>query len=220
MIYLLITAEFFHSLGIIICGFFMAFVKVSPITRFKIPHPFAKYDYEWINAFRKTFFLPVVFVFPYVMGLVVRNYTLSLVCITVFAFSMILPFERPVEKLVMIWVNNRTPKNFIKQKISRIFIYFITPLNGYVFLMFLFPERILITMGMLLLALFSIVGCLIIKYAHVLDTFSISINQAIYLMSTIFAIIQPYAIVISLFLLSRHSSRAFQNLNSILDDKH
>lgn len=220
-IVILIVKEFyFDGILILVFGLFLTKFHFKISNSHVIIQPFAKFDYEWISAFRKYFLLPILFFIGYLIGLKVNSYMIGLVCAIIYSLQLCLPFEGIPEKPILIWQMKQTAVSFLKFKLIRTLAYSVFSLALFFTLILFFPDQLYVTIYAWSICLLTIVGMLFIKYSQYPSVVSIMIHQSIFIASSFSSFFAPYMLIFTIFLLFRYASQSLRALKPILNDNN
>ncbi|MBC6401975.1 MAG: hypothetical protein GDA42_13120 [Ekhidna sp.] len=218
LIFYLFNQDFLEFSILSLTTLMLVFFKKKSFGLFTLPHPFAKYDYEWISAFRKYFLLPFPFLFIYIMGVIVQNYMLSLICACLLMLILVLPFQEAMEKPVLIWQYNLSTASFLKFKIRRIMLYSIGFFILFIPIIAKNPDKWIFISFVYVWCFLTVVAGFLTKYSRYPSVTS-QINQSIVIAVSLAVFIQPYLAFIALFIIYMQSINSLSSLKPILDDQ-
>ncbi len=219
VIFYLVQNEILKSMSLILVAFAMVLLRSRSVKSIVILQPFSKYDYEWIAAFRKYFLLPIPFLIGYCMGIIVHNYSLSLVCGGVLMLNLALPFQETIEKPVFIWQYKLSAVSFLKEKAKRIFNYSLCFIGFFLLIIAFNPGKWLSILFVCFWCLLTVIVSLITKYSRYPSSTS-SVNQSLLVGASLAALFQPYLIPVVLFLAYSQLNNSIRSLKAILDDQY
>ena len=211
--------DFLECLILLLAIIVLVFFEKKLFRLFTLPHPFAKYDYEWISAFRNYFLLPLPFLFSYIMGMIVQNYMLSLICACFLMLILVLPSLGIIEKPVLIWQYNLLAASFLKFKIRRIMLYSIGFVILFIPIIATNPEKWAFISFVYVWCLLTLIASFLTKYSRYPSSAS-QINQSIVIAVFLAVLIQPYLAFIAPFIIYMQSTNSLSSLKPILDDPH
>lgn len=223
VIFLLGNEAWMHATGLLCFAIALPLIKNK--TSIQLPplsHPFKKYDFEWIIAFRSyTWLLSLVFSMGYFMGLLHDNFTLSLVSATLSFLTWSLPYSmHTIEPPFFVWIYNRSSSQFIKQKLSRMILYSTFFMLPFLFLIGLHPSNYLAVIFCWVICLFIITGSLLIKYTAYPNDFSIQIQQGLFISIAIGSLFMPYLALVMIALWIRYLIKSKPFIQNLLNVSH
>ena len=209
LIYLLFEAQFLAAAALFPIGVITSYWKPRPTPTFVMPTPFKKYPFEFIVGFRKSFWFFLIILFLMIQAIRVDNYNLAIFSFGLLFFMSMSYYIKP-EKTYFVWIHNRKTKAFLFEKFKVAFICMaILSILPYLLLIYIYPDKVLITTMVLGLGFTFLASVILAKYSAF--PFEMNIPQALlYGISLWF----PPILLIVMFLFYRQSKR---NLDRILE---
>jgi hypothetical protein len=121
-IFLCYKTAFLEAIIILVGAILLSFVNHLELRSFVLQTPFGKRPFEFIIGFRNTFW-----VFPLLYGLtsigiVVENFNLGIFSLLVI-FGCCMSFYTTPEPIYYIWMHNKSPKEFLAEKLKTAMLY-------------------------------------------------------------------------------------------------
>ncbi|MGH2622987.1 MAG: hypothetical protein ACRDE7_04910 [Sphingobacterium sp.] len=118
IILLIITTHYWFALLIALLCMLFLFTTTFKYWKTKIPTPFTRKPFEFIQGFRRTWFLIFTLYLLGGIGILYGNQNLGLFCIVCLSICCSFYYQEP-ENIYLFWNNNRKPLSFLLYKIKR-----------------------------------------------------------------------------------------------------
>lgn len=143
----------------------LALVRFKITGRRAFPTPFGKHPFEFIVGFRKLFLaLPALYLFTAIAARE-ANFGIAVVALLVLTFLCISFYAKP-EPDLYVWMHNRSPKQFLWEKVKRGSIQFcVLAAPMFVCTGAFFPNELLLLLGFWILCLGYLAAFILGKYA-------------------------------------------------------
>jgi hypothetical protein len=163
--FLVYKSFYIEGLGLLLLSFLMSFVSFRMPSSRVIPTPFKRRPFEFIVAFRKGFWLLPISGFLLLKSIQVDNYNLGVFSIFILLSLIIFGYSKP-ETEYHVWIYSCNVKTFLLQKIGIAIINtLLLTVLSVVVLIVCFPDRVIYTLGALVVAIIIVLVVLLGKYS-------------------------------------------------------
>lgn len=161
---LLIQQAWVAAIVLLVFSLLLTRVTIHAVSSVTIPTPFAKYPFEFISGFRRTFFVYFFAYFLLVMGIYEQQIN---VCGFALIISLLpcLSFYSEVETPFYVWTNARTAREFLFYKLIRgllLAAFLSFPIS--ISTLYFFPDQWKIPLGIQILGLLYLLVAILGKY--------------------------------------------------------
>ncbi len=151
-------------LPLVLC--FSTFIKTPTNYDFVLPTPFARYPFEYITGFRKTWPIILLSYVICIIAISVSNFNLAVFGMAVMILTMTAFFTKP-EDVFFVWINNSSPLIFLRKKLFTTILYsLLLTLPISVFISLFFPGNWLVLLSITILGFTLPVTSMLNKYAY------------------------------------------------------
>ncbi len=179
----------------------------------KINLSFLMPDFEFVEGFRKLWFIHIIGIILFGIGLQVKNYNLAI--FGYFLFLNIISFYyQNLEPLYLIWLVGLNSDDFIFKKsisLSKKIAFFSIP---FIFLYLIFAKDFFI-FYVFIISILGITNAMLSKYLN-MGNFTVSIYQSFAVAFTILCLVNPIYFLVSLGFFYYLRKRVIKELNTIL----
>lgn len=164
-IYLLYEGDFRFAFGLCLLGVVSAFINFRFRSYLALPTPFRSFPYEFIAGFRRTFWLILLSYFLVAKAIQVDNFNLGLFALALLFFNGMSYYAQPEDEY-FVWIYATDAAGFIRRKLRIALIcgsILTAPIC--ITLLFLFPERIWLVLGLQLLGTIFLLSMILAKYS-------------------------------------------------------
>ncbi len=171
---MILYSEFYVAAGIAFLSQLMAIVPISLRTSYVIPTPFRKHPFEFIIGFRKTYLGFMMSYLLLIKAIEVHNYNLGLFAMGI-VFMVVMSFFSKPEPLYYVWIFKRTSGEFLKQKgVTSALCTALIAIPALAALCIAFPENMILSIAVYLLAQLLIGSMIVAKYSAYPDEMSLA----------------------------------------------
>ncbi len=166
VLFLIYQKEYIIAFGLLGLAIAIATFSFNKNWNSVIPTPFRKLPFEYIVGFRKTILLIVLLYFLVIKAIQVNNYNLGVVTLG-FLYVLMMAYYNKTEEKYYVWIYSSTTRQFLLKKLVTIFIgATIVSIPMVIALFISFPEKIDVTITILLLGYVIIATALLAKYSN------------------------------------------------------
>jgi len=165
LIFLAHEQEYLLALGLLVISLFLALVNIKLSLNRQILTPFKRFPFEFIVGFRKTFFFIFLIYFICFKSIQVGNYNLGVFALGLLFLTAMSYYLNPEDKY-FVWIFAEKSPVFLKRKMLTSFIcasMLSTPVL--ISLLITFPENLLTTLAVYLLAYVFLSSIIVAKYS-------------------------------------------------------